>query len=101
QPLALADAGAAPPVDQLERVASVALFLERARAAAPDFALDPAQRDLQITQVAAICRHLDGLPLALELAAAHVRHVSLAELSAHLAGDDSLSILAGGARDLA
>jgi predicted ATPase len=100
-PLALADAGAPPPVDQLEQVASVALFLERARAAAPDFAVDPAQRDHQMAQVAAICRQVDGLPLAIELAAAHVRYFSLAELSARLAGDDALNILAGGARDLA
>jgi non-specific serine/threonine protein kinase len=100
-PLALADAHTPPPVDQLEQVASVALFVERARAAAPDFALDPAKRETQMARVAAICRLVDGLPLAIELAAAQVRHFALDELAARLESADVLGILAGGPRDLA
>lgn len=73
---------------------SVALFAERAAAAAGGFRL----ADVQAQQVAAICRSLDGLPLALELAAAALPMVGLEGLSHGLAG--RMSLLAFGRRTL-
>jgi predicted ATPase len=65
-PLALPDAESLPDLETLAQVPAVALFVERVREVQPDFALtaDNAQA------IAEICRRLDGLPLALELAAA-------------------------------
>ncbi len=68
------------------------LFVERARAARSDFALDPSSA----AAVARICRRLDGIPLALELAAARVRALSVAQLAERL--DDRFRLLTGGAR---
>ena len=59
---------------------AVALFLARARANDPDLVLDSVTR----STAASICRRLDGLPLAIELAAARLRSISLAELDARL-----------------
>ncbi len=68
----------------------VALFVERARAAAPDLVFDaPAMRD-----VTAIVCALDGIPLAIELAAARLKVMSLAAVRGHL--DESLKLLGGG-----
>lgn len=53
------------------------LFVDRARSAQPTFVLDHERADM----IASICRQLDGLPLAIELAAARLRHMSLAELA--------------------
>ncbi len=69
----------------------IELFTQRARAARPDVVL-PAE------SVEEICRQLDGLPLAVELAAARVRVMSVAEIAKRL--DDRFSLLRGGARDL-
>ena len=89
--------GEPPALADLERFGAVALFVERARAARPDFTLgSPARGRL----VAAICARLGGLPLAIELAAAHMRHFTLEELAARLAGAP-LELLVGGPRDLA
>jgi predicted ATPase/class 3 adenylate cyclase len=71
---------------------AVALFLERAQAADPAFELTPETR----AAVETICRRLDGLPLAIELAAARVRAMSVAEIAARLR--DRFSLLTGGAR---
>ncbi|QXJ23311.1 winged helix-turn-helix domain-containing protein [Actinomadura graeca] len=68
---------------------AVRLFTERAAAAAPGFALDEASAPW----VSAICRRLDGLPLALELAATRVRGLGVRELAARL--DDRFGVLAG------
>ncbi|MFT3891155.1 MAG: tetratricopeptide repeat protein [Anaerolineales bacterium] len=73
---------------------SILLFVERAREAHPKFALT---KD-NASDVAAICRRLDGLPLALELAAARVKLLSPQAILSRL--DDSLKLLTGGARDL-
>jgi predicted ATPase/transcriptional regulator with XRE-family HTH domain/Tfp pilus assembly protein PilF len=73
---------------------SVELFVERARAVAADFALVEANTE----KVAAICLKLEGLPLAIELAAARARHLSLQNIDAAL--DNRLKLLTGGARDL-
>ena len=78
-PLPLPAAGATAVADLLAAPA-VALFVERARAARPGFAL----ADDNAAAVAAICGRLDGLPLAIELAAARVRLLSPAALLAHL-----------------
>ncbi|MDQ6882799.1 MAG: helix-turn-helix domain-containing protein [Candidatus Dormibacteraeota bacterium] len=74
--------------------AAVELFLERAAAVAPGFDPSPAAIEL----VADICARTDGLPLAIELAAAGVKYISLGELRMHL--EHRLEPLVGGARDL-
>jgi len=97
-PLAFPDVRHLPSLDDIERSAAVALFLERARAAQPTFAITTVEQGQMIAE---ICAHLDGLPLAIELAAARVRHFSLRELHERLTGHSPLSALAGGAQDLA
>ena len=87
-------AGAAPDPEQLRRYASVGLFTERAHAAAPGFELTGGNA----AAVAEICRRLDGLPLAIELAAARVRLLPPQALASRL--DERFSLLTGGARDL-
>jgi predicted ATPase/DNA-binding SARP family transcriptional activator len=79
--------GAADPA-RLARTESVQLFLERARDAAPGFQLDASTA----LPVARICLRLDGMPLALELAASRAAHLAPAELAARL--DDALGTLA-------
>ncbi|MHA6669618.1 DUF4062 domain-containing protein [Homoserinimonas sp. A447] len=74
--------------------ASVALFVERARAVKPDFELNSANT----AAVTAICVALDGVPLALELAAARIRMLTPQSMLSRL--DKRLALLAGGARDL-
>ncbi|HET8629556.1 MAG TPA: tetratricopeptide repeat protein, partial [Thermomicrobiales bacterium] len=71
---------------------SVRLFVDRAGFARPDSALTPANA----AAVAAVCARLDGLPLALELAAAWVAHLPVGELAARL--DDAPRLLAGAGR---
>jgi len=73
---------------------SVQLFVERAQAVKPDFQLT----DTTAPVVAEICRRLDGLPLAIELAAARVRLLDPASLLARL--EHRLQFLVGGAGDL-
>jgi predicted ATPase/DNA-binding SARP family transcriptional activator len=73
---------------------SVRLFAARARAVDPSFALTGEN----VGAVVAICRRLEGLPLALELAAAWVKVLSPAEIERRLGG--ALELLVGGARDL-
>lgn len=90
-PLALPPATETAP----ERVATfdaVALFMARAVAAAPGVALDA----VNAPAVARICQRLDGLPLALELAAARVRTTPIARLADAL--DDRFRVLTGGPR---
>jgi predicted ATPase len=93
-PLPVPPAGAAPDPGQLRRYASVDLFAERAHAAAPGFELTGGNA----AAVAEICRRLDGLPLAIELAAARVRLLPPQELLSRLG--QRFSLLTGGARDL-
>jgi non-specific serine/threonine protein kinase len=82
-PLRLPDAHATP-VDELPRSAAVELFVQRADMVQPAFALTTANR----ADVAAICVRLDGLPLALELAAARIRLFEPAALRQQL--DDAI-----------
>ncbi|HWO67344.1 MAG TPA: BTAD domain-containing putative transcriptional regulator [Umezawaea sp.] len=75
---------------ELSLPTSVELFGQRARAARPGV-------DLPASAVEEVCRHLDGLPLAVELAAARVRTMSVPELARRL--DDRFGLLRGGSRD--
>jgi len=92
-PLTLPDPGRLPPVEMLERYEAVRLFAERARAVKPGFVLDG-----DAPAVAEICARLDGLPLAIELAAARTRLLPPKAMLKRLG--DRLKFLTGGARDL-
>ena len=91
-PLILPDAS--EPAETLAGSPAVQLFAERARATGPDLSLDAETAQA----VAEICRRLEGLPLAIELAAARTRLLSPAALLARL--DRRLPVLAGGPHDL-
>lgn len=80
--------------DPLSEFDAVRLFVERARQVTPGFALDATTAPA----VAVICERLDGLPLALELAAARTRVLPVRELAARL--HDRFALLTGGSRDL-
>src|SRR4029077_3172691 len=79
---------------EVQRSASVRLFVQRAQAASAGFELTSGNAEA----VAEICRRLDGLPLAIELAAARVRLLPPQALLARL--NDKMGLLTGGARDL-
>lgn len=81
-------------LDELAGVPAVTLFVDRARQAKPSFELTPENAQA----VAQICRRLDGLPLALELAAARVKLLTPQAMVRRL--DHSLTLLTGGPRDL-
>ncbi len=85
-PLRVPAAGAG---DEARSAAAVQLFAERAAEARPGFRLD----DRNLAPVAEICRRLDGLPLAIELAAARMRSIGVEALAARL--DQRFSLLAG------
>ena len=93
-PLALPARQPLPPLEALTQYETVRLFIERARAAKPDFAVTNANAPA----VAEICHRLDGLPLAIELAAARVRLLPPEALLRRL--DHRLPLLVGGPRDL-
>ncbi len=92
-PLAVPPADAIPSAASLAGSEAVRLFVTRAAEARPEFVLT----DANAATVAGICRQLDGLPLALELAAARVRVLPPEALLARL--DRRLSLLTGGPRD--
>jgi predicted ATPase/DNA-binding CsgD family transcriptional regulator len=97
-PLPLPPANGVATVERAERSPAVRLFVERARASRPDFALAKGTAE----DVVAICQVLDGMPLAIELAAARVRHFGPADIRARLLtakGGAPLRMLAGGPRD--
>jgi predicted ATPase len=91
-PLPLPESGVLPPMDLLTQYAAVALFVERASAARSEFRVTAANAPA----IAEICARLDGLPLAIELAAARVKLLPPEVLLARL----SSQLLTGGARDL-
>src|SRR5688572_22037862 len=92
-PLPLPAPGRLPPLAELAGVAAVALFVERAQAAHASFALTAENADA----VAGICRRLDGLPLALELAAARIKVLPPVALLTRL--EQRLPLLTSGDRD--
>jgi predicted ATPase/class 3 adenylate cyclase len=74
------------------RAAGLELFCERAFAVSPGFAPTPEDDEV----IGTICEQLDGIPLAIELAAARVAHLSVGDIAAHL--DERFQLLAGGRR---
>ncbi len=82
----------AAALDRLQRFEAVQLFVERARASRPDFTLT----GHNVAAVAQICRRLDGLPLAIELAAARLSALSARDVAARL--DDRFRLLTTGNR---
>ncbi len=98
-PLELPDPDHLTDPTGLAEFAALTLFVERARAVMPDFRLTPENAGA----VAGICLHLDGLPLAIELAAAWIKLLDPREMLRRLAagaGQASLELLASGPRDL-
>jgi predicted ATPase/DNA-binding CsgD family transcriptional regulator len=93
-PLALPAATGRPTLADVMFAPSVRLFILRAKATDPTFALT----DANAATVAAICARLDGLPLAIELAAARIDHLPLTAMLARM--ESSLPLLTGGPRDL-
>src|SRR5580704_14575209 len=92
--LAVPDAQAKTSLDALSQFPAVALFVQRAVAARPDFELS----QQNASAIIEICARLDGLPLAIELAAARVKVLSPSAMRTRLAS--RLQLLTGGARDL-
>jgi predicted ATPase len=90
--LSLPEPDSQPSVESLLEFDAIRLFVERARASQPGFDLDNANAAL----VARVCRRLDGIPLAIELAAARLRALSLEQISARL--DDRFHLLTVGNR---
>jgi tetratricopeptide (TPR) repeat protein len=91
-PLAAPDAGATITPAALAQIDAVRLFIDRATAAQPAFRVT----DKNAAAVAAICRRLDGIPLALELAAARTRAMTVEAIAARL--DDRFKLLVTGDR---
>lgn len=93
-PLVLPELERLPPVSKLRRYPSIALFVHQAQAVSADFALT----ETNAPAVAEICIRLDGLPLAIQLAAARSKLFSPQALLCQLS--DRLMLLAGGPQDL-
>ena len=85
-------AGSTVAAHDLDTVDACRLFVERARAVQPGFAIT----DQNARSVAQLCRRLDGIPLAIELAAARVRALPVEQIAARL--DDRFRLLTGGSR---
>ena len=92
-PLAVPDLDQPPPLAELARMDAVRLFVQRATAVRTGFSLSAENTPI----IAAICRRLDGLPLALELAAARSAHLPPSAILARLT--PTLSLLTGGPLD--
>ena len=91
-PLATPDPRRRPVLEELGQYPSVELFLERARAVRPTF--EPSAQNA--AALAEVCARLDGMPLALELAAARVRVLSIEQILERL--EDGFQLLTGGSR---
>jgi predicted ATPase/DNA-binding CsgD family transcriptional regulator len=96
-PLALPPVAREVTADYISRSPAVQLFVDRAQAVQPGFVLT----DANAPDIEATCRRLDGVPLAIELAAARVRHMSVAELAERIDGrrGGTLRTLTSGRRD--
>jgi predicted ATPase/class 3 adenylate cyclase len=90
--LSLPDARQPRPLTDMMQYEAVRLFVERAQAAQPAFRLT----DANAAAVARICQRVDGIPLAIELAATRVRTLSADQIAARL--DDYFNLLTGGSR---
>ncbi|HKE63840.1 MAG TPA: BTAD domain-containing putative transcriptional regulator [Micromonosporaceae bacterium] len=93
-PLATPTSGAAPA--EVAAAAAVRLFADRAAAVRPGFRLDAGTDANTLGAVAEICRRLDGMPLAIELACARLRTMPVDQIAARL--DDRFRLLTGGSR---
>jgi predicted ATPase/class 3 adenylate cyclase/Tfp pilus assembly protein PilF len=93
-PLSMPDLKRPPPLERLTQYEAVGLFVERARALKPDFSIT----NESAPAVAEICVRLDGLPLAIELAAARIKMLPPRAMLQRLGS--RLKLLTGGARDL-
>lgn len=93
-PLSLSDPTHPVSLEELSHAEAIQLFVQRALGVQPDFALT----ETNARAVADICRRLDGLPLAIELAAARIKVLPPQALLARL--DSRLGVLTDGARDL-
>ncbi|HEX7587075.1 MAG TPA: tetratricopeptide repeat protein, partial [Anaerolineae bacterium] len=91
-PLSLPDVRHLPSLEKLAHYDAVRLFVDRASHGSPDFQLTEAN----MPAVAQICTRLDGIPLALELAAARVKALSVEQIAARL--NDRFRLLTGGSR---
>jgi predicted ATPase len=87
--LSFPDPHSLPRIEELGRIESVRLFVERVRSRRSEFALD----SRNAPSVAEVCRALDGIPLAIELAAARIGTLSVAQISERL--EHSLGLLTG------
>jgi non-specific serine/threonine protein kinase len=90
--LSVPGAGRLPPLDHLVQYEAVRLFVERATSGQPGFTLT----DGNAAAVVQICRRLDGIPLAIELAAARVKVLTVEQIAARLA--DRFRLLTGGSQ---
>lgn len=81
-------------LEELNHCESIRLFIDRARAGLPVFQLTEANA----SAVTRICKRLDGIPLAIELAAARIRALSVEQIATYL--DDSFRLLTGGSRNV-
>ena len=91
-PLSLPESDRLPPLESLMQYEAVRLFAERAAFNLPGFAIT----DSNASAVVQVCHRLDGMPLAIELAAARVRVLTVEQIAARL--DDRFQLLTGGSR---
>ena len=91
-PLSMPNPRHPPSFERLMEYEAIRLFVERAAAVKPGFRLT----EDNVSAVAQICQRLDGIPLAIELAAARVRSLSVHQITAHL--DERFRLLTGGSR---
>lgn len=90
--LSVPDPERIPPLERLSQYEAVRLFVERARSSQPGFSVTKNNAPV----VVQVCRRLDGIPLAIELAAARVKVLAVEQIAARL--DDRFRLLVGGSR---